>query len=188
MKLDFRQKKLLDFIKIAHANQFRNYTNLPYWTHPLRVAYIYSKYCPFPKSLGIEIALCHDLFEDTTVEPIYLSAILPLFGYDAGETHYIVMGVDALTDAYTSENEPNMNRAQRKRFEANRLARISSAYQSIKLADLIDNTSDIVKFDKKFAKVYLAEKKNLLNHMRQGDIGLFVECCFHLRKGLNQIQ
>jgi hypothetical protein len=41
--------------------------------------------------------------------------------------------------------------------------------QTIKLCDLISNTRSIVAHDEKFAKVYLAEKRELLEVMTKAD-------------------
>ncbi|HET8688145.1 MAG TPA: hypothetical protein VFM18_16035, partial [Methanosarcina sp.] len=46
--------------------------------------------------------------------------------------------------------------------------------KTIKLADLIDNTSSIVEHDKDFAKIYLAEKKLLLEVLHDGDMKLWL--------------
>ena len=41
--------------------------------------------------------------------------------------------------------------------------------QTIKCADLISNTSSIVQHDPKFAALYLAEKRELLEVLREAD-------------------
>ena len=41
--------------------------------------------------------------------------------------------------------------------------------KTIKLADLIDNTKSIVEHDPRFAKVYLEEKRLLLEVLKDGD-------------------
>jgi hypothetical protein len=45
--------------------------------------------------------------------------------------------------------------------------------KTIKLADLIDNSLDIQKHDPNFAKVYMQEKKALLEVLREGDATLY---------------
>ncbi len=45
--------------------------------------------------------------------------------------------------------------------------------QTIKVADLIDNTKSIVPHDKDFAKVYLAEKDVLLQSLTDADVELW---------------
>ena len=67
-----------------------------------------------------------------------------------------------LTDVTKPEDG---NRATRKAIEAKRLGMASKEAQTIKLADLIDNTKTIFKHDPKFAKVYKQEKIALLEAM-----------------------
>lgn len=67
-----------------------------------------------------------------------------------------------LTDVYTSERHPELNRATRKGLERDRLAKASLQAQLIKVADLISNTRSIVAEDPKFAVTYLQEKAALL--------------------------
>lgn len=53
------------------------------------------------------------------------------------------------------------------------LGAASAEGQTIKLADLIDNSDSILAHDPKFAAVYLREKKELLEVLTQGDAGLY---------------
>ena len=46
--------------------------------------------------------------------------------------------------------------------------------KTIKLADLIDNSKSILEYDPKFAKVYMAEKKLLLEVLEDGDKSLWL--------------
>lgn len=174
MKLSIQQVDLLNFVKEAHNGQLRKYTNDPYWTHPYAVAEMVSKYPHRPGS--IEIAFCHDLFEDTFVTYDELKAELNRLNYSTIDQIFILKGVEELTDILTPEKYDHMNRKERKSFEAHRLGKIHGDYQTIKYADLIHNTSSIVKYDKGFAKTYIKEKEEMLNLMRNGQIDLFVEC------------
>lgn len=99
-------------------------------------------------------ALLHDTLEDTELTE---AAIAQTFGPSVLEL------VLELTDEYTSENYPGLNREQRKQREAERLARCSLEARVIKLADMEVNTSSIVAHDPGFAKVYLAEKARVLD-------------------------
>jgi (p)ppGpp synthase/HD superfamily hydrolase len=74
-----------------------------------------------------------------------------------------------LTDQYTKANYPHWNRANRKQKEAERLGSVSSGSKTVKLADLISNTDDIMLYDRKFAKTYLKEKQALLPYLAGGD-------------------
>jgi hypothetical protein len=61
-------------------------------------------------------------------------------------------------------------------MESIRLGRISKRSQTIKYADLLDNSGDILKNDPKFAEVYLKEKRMILDQMDQGNKTLYKKC------------
>jgi len=54
-------------------------------------------------------------------------------------------------------------------MDRQRLADSSREVQTIKVADLIDNTPSIVQHDPDFARVYLREKRDLLNVLTLAD-------------------
>jgi hypothetical protein len=58
---------------------------------------------------------------------------------------------------------------------------------TIKYADLISNTRDITKQDKDFARVFLKEKKRLLQEMTQGDPGMRKLAVDTLKDGWKEI-
>ena len=61
------------------------------------------------------------------------------------------------------------NRAERKDASRKRLAGAEAWVQTIKCADLISNTSSIVKHDPNFAVIYLKEKRLLLDVLDKAD-------------------
>jgi hypothetical protein len=75
----------------------------------------------------------------------------------------VAVGVALLSDFETG------NRAERKALIRLRLAKAPDWVQNIKCADLISKTSSIVEHDPKFAAVYLAEKRALLEVMTNAD-------------------
>lgn len=154
--------KLLEYVKQQHGDQERKYTMEPYWMHCIAVADMVSSI-----PLGRESALCHDLIEDTACELIDLENHLKEIRYSEEEVSTIVTTVDYLTDVYTREAFPNLNRKQRKKLEAERMVHTSKLAQIIKCCDMIDNTKSIVAHDRNFAKVYLKEKKYLLSKMKK---------------------
>lgn len=156
----------LDVVKQLHGEQKRKYTNEPYWTHCDAVAKIVTAYGGDP--IMIAAALCHDVFEDTECEALVLSELLQEAGWSSAESWDIVRLVEELTDEYTSERYPNLNREWRKNKESLRLAEISPEAQTIKYADLIDNTSSIAEHDPAFARTYLEEKALYLWRMTKG--------------------
>lgn len=180
MKLNDKQTLLFEFVKTKHKDQKRKYTGEPYFNHLHNVAEIVSLH-----EMGcIEIALCHDLFEDTDCTFNELYKKLTDIGYDRKTSYDICSCVNELTDVFTSEEYPYLNRGKRKENEANRLGKISRISQTVKYADLIDNTSSITEHDKDFAKVYLKEKEAILKVMNQGNQILYTICRKVLEKAL----
>ncbi|MCE9664263.1 HD domain-containing protein [Halomonas sp. M5N1S17] len=147
------------FSRAAHqaVGQQRKYTGEPYWHHPVAVSEMVSAVETATPEL-IAAALLHDVLEDTDVTPMDIEEC---FG------QRVTVLVQELTDQFT---DPEIgNRTHRKALERDRLAEISPEAQTIKYADLIDNTVSIVARDPGFARVYLAEKRRLLEVMAAGD-------------------
>jgi (p)ppGpp synthase/HD superfamily hydrolase len=179
MILTEQQEKFFEFVKEQHGTQVRKYTGEPYWTHPLAVAELVNKYKSDSFSNGevfaIEISLGHDLLEDTPCTIETLRKKLSEIGYPYLSTEMIVSGIGHLTDTYTKDAYPKLNRTKRKTMEVERLGRIPAYCQTVKYADLIENLSSIVEHDKSFAITYLQEKKELLKNMRGGNFNLYLK-------------
>lgn len=146
------------FAKAAHRGQKRKYTGEPYWHHLEEVAQIV-------KDAGGSVemicaAWLHDTVEDCGTKVEQLRAT---FGDDVAEM------VEALTDSTHDKG----NRKTRKALDRARLAAASPEIQTIKLADMISNTSSIVERDPDFAVVYLREKAALLEVMTGGHPELY---------------
>ena len=175
MKLNKKQIALYKFVQLKHGDQVRKYTAEPYHTHPLEVALAAGR------TLGadtgaVEAALCHDLFEDTDCTSLELIEKLIELGYSYKESFVIYAIVIELTDVYTKDKHPSLNRKARKELEKLRLSAISEIAQSIKYIDLMCNLHSIVANDPNFSKIYLKEGRELLNTMRKGDYLLYEEC------------
>jgi len=183
MGLRIKQDALLDFVKEMHEGQMRKYTNEEYWTHPLAVAKIVGKYEP----TGIEMALCHDLFEDTDCDWEMLFDKLLEIGYDQLRCIEICIGVTELTNIFRTQNYPELNRKLRKTKEAERLKSISYIAQCVKYADIIHNGSTVSHKDKTFAKLYLEEAITIVDGMRIGNINLLAECLYTVKSGLKNL-
>jgi (p)ppGpp synthase/HD superfamily hydrolase len=147
--------RALKFATIAHADQKRKYTGEPYIVHPIEVMKIVQTVEHDEAMLAA--ALLHDVVEDTDVT---IEVIADTFGEDVASL------VDDLTDVSKPEDG---NRKTRKALDRAHSAKASARAQTIKLADLISNSADILKNDPKFAKVYLAEKELLLEVLTKGD-------------------
>lgn len=159
--LGTRQSRLVDeafaFAKKAHRGQRRKYGG-PYIAHPMRVARTVAKVAHTQEMVAA--ALLHDVVEDTEYR---LSDIGSRFGLT------VTRLVDGLTCRLTSQDG---NRAKRKRIERERLAKAGPEVATVKLADVMDNCRDLVVQDPKFAAVYLAESKRLVEALECGDMSL----------------
>jgi (p)ppGpp synthase/HD superfamily hydrolase len=151
-----------EFAAAAHARvgQLRKYTNDPYIVHPRAVARIV-RTVPHDVAM-IAAAHLHDTVEDTGVMILELERE---FGLE----------VATLVDELTDKSKPgDGNRAARKALDRARLARVSARAQTIKLADLIDNSHSILRYDVDFAMHYIPEKAQLLQVLERGDPRLHV--------------
>lgn len=159
------------FAREVHKNQTRKYTGNPYFDHLAEVAGIiasaYSDSANF--DLVVATAWLHDCVEDQNVS---FATINEKFG------EIVCEGVVGLSDLEEG------NRATRKALSRERLSKQAYWIQDIKVADMISNTSSIVKHDAKFAKIYLEEKRLLLDVLTKADIRL-VEIARNQIKGVS---
>lgn len=142
------------FATAAHLGQVRKYTQDPYIHHPVRVAKMIEDLFDDPEMIAA--ALLHDTVEDADV---CIDRIRALFGIQVATLVEELTDITILSDG---------NRRQRKTIEQERLAKVSAEAQSIKLADLIDNSESIILHDPKFAPVYMDEKRKLLQVLTKG--------------------
>ncbi len=145
-----------EFAKKAHGNQKRKYTGEPYVNHPVAVAKIVMEV--FPDVDCVCAALLHDVIEDT--DATYQDLI------DAGFMFPIADLVRELSDVSKPEDG---NRATRKEIDRQHTAKASGRGKTVKLADLINNTDSITQYDPNFAKVYMNEKRKLLQVLKGGN-------------------
>jgi len=153
--------RMMVFAKTRHAQQKRKYTNEPYWLHLAEVVGIISSVSTFgtspggaptpPLSIIQSVAWGHDLIEDPGVTREELLA-----EFDP----MVAVGIEWLTDEPVTEGR---NRTTRKAADCERLSGAPGWLQSIKCADIISNTSSIVFHDPDFARVYVHEKRRLLD-------------------------
>jgi (p)ppGpp synthase/HD superfamily hydrolase len=157
----------MQFAVVAHdrvtpdrpRGQRRKYTGDPYIVHPIAVA-------DLVRQVGgnedmIAAAYLHDVIEDCGVTFQELQAV-----FNSTVAVMVLRLSDLQTPAYG-------NRAFRKASERAKLATAGPSVQTIKLADLIDNTNSITAHDPDFAVAYLREKRELLAVMTAGDKGLW---------------
>jgi len=161
-----RSQSLIDyayrFAKTRHGDQKRKYTHEPYINHPVAVARIVASVTDDCEA--ISAAFLHDVLEDTETE--YEELCRCGFGRNIAD---LVMEV---TDVSRPEDG---NRTIRKALDLEHLAKASSLGQTIKLADLIHNTESIMAYDQGFARLYMKEKKALLEVLKGGDPTLYAQ-------------
>jgi hypothetical protein len=158
-----------EFAAAAHAgvNQVRKWTGEPYIVHPEAVVEIV-KTVPHSDAM-IAATLLHDVCEDTGV-PIHV--IRSQFGDVVAE--YVWW----LTDCDLSKG----NRKQRKALDRERLSQAPREAQTIKVADIIDNTKSITAHDPDFSRVYLKEISALLDVLVDADPNLLALAHDQLRQ------
>lgn len=152
-------EKASDFALEVHRQQKRKYTGEPYWYHLREVAmYLEGVGCD-PEIVAA--GFLHDCVED---QDVTLQELIDRFG----------MRVARLVDEVTDRSKPSDgNRAVRKRIDREHIARASPDGQSVKLADLLSNTSSIIQYDMGFARIYIPEKRLLLPLLTQGHPKLY---------------
>ena len=149
-----------DFATTAHTRieHRRKYSNQPYEVHLEAVARLVATVSDDPETIAA--AWLHDTVEDT---PATLDDIEAGFG----------AGVAELVEELTDVSKPgDGNRARRKELDRQHLAQASARAKTVKLADLIDNCRDITGHDPRFARIYLAEMRALLDVLKEGDPSL----------------
>lgn len=166
------EEEALEFATKAHGEQMRKYSEEPYIEHPKRVAEIV-RTVPHSTEM-ICAAYLHDVVEDTEVE---IAEIQEKFGKKVADL------VQELTDEYIKSSYPELNRRARKDKEVERQAHISKEAKTIKLADVIDNTPDIVQNDPGFGRKYLHEMEKLTRVLVGGDKELFEQARREVAEG-----
>jgi (p)ppGpp synthase/HD superfamily hydrolase len=159
-------KKVRQFAADAHTGQKRKYTPDDYIVHPERVMAICGNFSP--DAAVLSAALLHDVLEDTDIKPPAMLAFLRdvMEPEKAKRTMELVI---ELTDTYTRQAFPQWNRKKRKQMERERLSAVSHDAQTIKYADVLDNSNEIVQHDPFFAGVFLGECRLLLTCMTGGN-------------------
>lgn len=159
-------EKVREYADHAHGDQMRKYSDERYIVHPVRVMETVRDYISDPPVLAA--ALLHDVLEDTDVTSDEMKAFLftVMNRQDAERTIDLV---EELTDVYIKRNFPRLNRKSRRHKEVERLAAASAEAQTIKYADVMDNSADIAENDPDFALMYLRESKYLLQQMEKGN-------------------
>lgn len=182
--MEGRREILKRWITTQHHDQRRKDGEY-YPNHLYRVAEKADKYVEY----GYEIGLCHDLIEDTPWTTKQLWEYLRSIGYNQTEVELICKAVHHLTEVYTSDNYPWLNRDQRKGLEARRLFGIEDKDTvTVKYCDLLDNVESAKNLERGFRSRYLEEKRHVIEGLDQGDQELYAEVKQALSEALANAQ
>ncbi len=140
-----------DFAWHAHDGQVRKYTGNPYHVHCKSVANAVASKTKDDRVVAA--AYLHDVLEDTNADE---KVMRRKFG------DFVMDMVVELTDVFTTDQFPYLNRKIRKELECLRMKKMSPNAKLIKRCDITDNTTSIVAHDPKFAETYLVEKAAVL--------------------------
>lgn len=151
-------RRAIAFATEAHGTQVRKYTGEPYVNHPIAVAEIVRN-VEHTEEMVIA-AILHDTIEDTPVTAMDIKR-------DFGSA--VATLVTWLTDISTPMHG---NRSVRKELDRMHSSLAPAAAQTIKVADLIDNTKSISVHDPAFWPIYRDEKAKLIDVLRLADPAL----------------
>jgi (p)ppGpp synthase/HD superfamily hydrolase len=146
-----------------HEGQERK-TGGPYIQHPQRVAETLKNKGPCVRAA----AWLHDVLEDCGVSKEQLIERLMNEGVEEPSARLIVHFVVEVTDIYTYKQFPKLNREQRRGLERTREANNSPEAQNIRLADIIDNCTDLHKLGG-FGKTMGRECKEAIPFLKKAD-------------------
>ncbi len=142
-------QRVRDFAVEKHGDQKRKYSDAPYIVHLDAVVRLLQSH-DITDERVIAAAYLHDTVEDTDTT---IQELMSMFGDEVAELVYW------LTDAEIG------SRRARMAMSSWRLGRAPREAKLIKLADIIDNTKNILEKDPAFAPVFLKEKRAVLVRM-----------------------
>ena len=169
------------FADQAHGDQTRKYTPDRYIVHPVRVMNMCGQYSVSLPLLAA--ALLHDVVEDTEVSQEEIGAFLNKH-LDAADVQKTIALVVEMSEVCIKKDYPHLNRDKRKQLEIKRLAKTSPEAQTIKYADIIDNCSEILQYDRNFGHRFLKECLAILKAADRGNVQLRKRALETVEEGL----
>lgn len=173
-------KAMKKFAEYHHRNQRRDFSGEPYRNHLERVAFDVVQHIDeipdintsYDADVAEAIAWGHDLIEDTKKNPevVTYDVILTEFG-----DKNLADGILDLTNVYTTEDFPELNRKARKILERDRIAQIPRNRKAIKMCDRKDNITSYEREDPDWGKdhFYISETELLLTALVNVHSGLY---------------
>jgi len=177
--------QVLKFAEKAHGEQMRKFVGERYIAHPIRVMEICRTQTQDLPLLAA--ALLHDVLEDTPVENSELLEFLLSIMNEPTARRTLDLVID-LTDIYTKHRYPDWGRRKRKSMEIERLAATSADAQTVKYADIIDNSAEVAYLDTDFADVFLRECRALLKKLTRGNKTLYNRAVATVDAGIRHLE
>lgn len=144
-------EEIIEFIKNKHAGKMRKFSKEPYSVHPIRVAETLKQMNE--NNNLIKAAYLHDTIEDTNTT---FEEISEKFGLKVANL------VKELTSDQSAIKE--MGKAQ---YLTKKMNSMSMEALTLKLADRLDNVSDLNASDLEFTRKYLKETQFILDHLKR---------------------
>ena len=138
-----------EFATLKHAYQFRKFSGEKYIEHPKRVAQIIIKYKDSSQlDKLIAASLLHDVVEDTDTD---IPTITNLFGDLVGQL------VSEVTSIKGYKDKAN--------YLSDKMVGMRSWSLTIKLADRLDNVSDLRHTSSMFRRNYILETRTIISNL-----------------------
>jgi len=150
------------YAKHVHRNDRRKWGGQLYIYHPMRV--MTEAMLRGMNEAHLMAAVCHDILEDHP-EPTP-EAAYKMLNWHIGSIATSIVGM--LTNRFTKEAYPDMNRADRKAAEFKRLGTLPDSVKILKMYDRIDNLESIG-LDIGFSRLYGEESLLLFDHIGHAD-------------------
>jgi (p)ppGpp synthase/HD superfamily hydrolase len=143
-----------EFAKEKHSGQIRKISKMPYIKHPEKVAEIIKKNKESHKiNELVAAALLHDTLEDTNTNEEEL------------KNSFGKLITELVKELTTDKVE--QKKFGKKEYLTNKMKNMSSWALVIKLADRLDNVTDLKEGDKDFKKRYSKETKFILDNLEK---------------------
>ena len=127
-QLLYTMMRAIEFATDAHKAQKRKASGEPYIIHPIRVLRILTE-AGITDDTVLIAAVLHDVVEDTSVT---LDEITRVFGKRVSNFVFEVT------------NNPDLSKVDKKKAQVTKASNMSSGAKLIKMADMIDNLSDLL--------------------------------------------
>lgn len=148
------EKKAQEYSKKAHKGQYRKFAEEEYSEHPRRVAEIVRRFKSSKKIDNlVSAAFLHDTIEDTNTT---IDDLKTMFGGLVGD----------LVQELTS-NKEEIKTSSKRDYLLGKMKDMSSWALVIKLADRLDNVSDLKNAKPEFAQKYKRETEYILDNLEK---------------------